>query len=262
MRTGADEDGGSTKFLEQVYTIWDRKFGDPRLLAHDHARVSSEYDGKLSGSWTFPFSIPFPTQVDLSTTCAVYSRENEGPVRFLPELLHEGSPLTPFDLGGESSGTHPSLPSEPVGPSDITPFDVRAPHAPTEKGRPVSSPPSDAQTQPPRPGFVPITLPVPVAPNASSIEPYTRRRSESSNVLSPPPGSSTKPSRSHPPHRASTTRRRRQPGGATSMQDPEPPTPTTSHSLPQSFLERDVLVNIDYELILTIVHGRFSTKSR
>ncbi|TEB36762.1 hypothetical protein FA13DRAFT_1082670 [Coprinellus micaceus] len=32
MRTGAAKDAGSTKFLEQGYTIWDRNFGDPLLL--------------------------------------------------------------------------------------------------------------------------------------------------------------------------------------------------------------------------------------
>lgn len=262
MRTGADEEGGSTKFLEQVYTIWDRKFGDPRLLADDRARVSLEYDGKLSGSWIFPFSIPFPTQVDLSTIRAVYPSEDECPVRFLPEPLHEGSPLTPFDLDGDTMRIQPNLPLEPVGPSNITPFDMRAPNAPIEKGRPVFSPPSDPPTQPPRPGFAPISPPSPVAPSASSVEPYTYRPSEESNSPPPSPDYATKPGRSHPPHQVSTAHPRRQPRGATSMQDPELPTSATGHPLPQSFLERDVLVNIQYELTLVIAHGRFSTKSR
>ncbi|TEB36761.1 hypothetical protein FA13DRAFT_1082671 [Coprinellus micaceus] len=46
------------------------------------------------------------------------------------------------------------------------------------------------------------------------------------------------------------------------MQEPELPPSSTGHLLPQSFLERDVMVNVQYELTLTIVHGRFSTKSR
>jgi hypothetical protein len=249
MRTGAAKDAGSTKFLEQGYTIWDRNFGDPLLLIHDHPQVSSKYDGKLSGDWTFPFSIPFPTHVDLATLRAVYPRESEGPVRFLPEPLHEGSPLTPFDLCGEPSVIQPSL-----DPSSIAPFDTRAPHTLTEKGRPVSSQ-AEAPAQVSEPRFAPIPPSSPTAPSVPSIEPFVQQRSEGSNVVE-------KPGRSERPHHTSATNGHRRPRGPTSMQEPELPPSSTGHLLPQSFLERDVMVNVQYELTLTIVHGRFSTKSR
>ncbi|TEB36722.1 hypothetical protein FA13DRAFT_1810349 [Coprinellus micaceus] len=251
--TGVLEDGGLIKILEQRYTIWDRKFGDPGLLAHDQAQAAAKYNGKLSGNWAFPFSIPFPTRVDLSTLRAVYPRENEGPVRFLPELLREVSLLTPFDLGGDPTGIQPVLDSAPVGPSNIAPFDIRSPHALIEKGRLVS-PQAEAPSQVSTPHFALIPSSSPTAPTIPSIEPFVQQRSEGSNVAE-------KPGRSPPPQHTSATGHQR-PRGPTSMQDPELPISTTGRPLPQSFLERDVMVNVQYEMTLTITHGRFSTKSR
>ena len=256
--TGAIEDGGSTKFLEQGYTLWDRGFGDPRLAAHDYTQASSKYDGKLSGSWIFPFSIPFPTHVDLSTLRVFYPRGSEGPVRFLPEALHEESPLTPFRVDGDPSGIQPGLRSAPVGGPNITPFDMRTPFMLTEKGRLVS-PRTNTPSQASPSRLSRISPPNSAAPNTIPLlEPYTLRYSRHSSPLTHPSDHATKPGRSQ----ASTSSDYWRSGGATSMQDPEPPAYTTGFSLPQSFLERDVMTNIQYELALTITHGMFSTKSR
>lgn len=261
--TGAIEDGGSTKFLEQGYTLWDRGFGDPRLAAHDYAQASSKYDGKLSGNWIFPFSIPFPTHVDLSTLRVVYPRGSEGPVRFLPEPLHEESPLTPFHLDGGPPVIQPSLRSAPVRGSNITPFDTRTPFMPTEKGRlvlPRANTPSEASPS----RFSPTSPSSFAASNtAPLLEPYTLRYySELSSPLAPSPDYPSKSGRLPVPYPASTASGNWSSGGATSMQDPEPLTHMTGVPLPQSFLERDVMTNVQYEVALTITHGKFSTKSR
>ena len=261
MKTGTDDNTGTTNFLEQGYTIWDRKFGDPRLLTHDRSQTPPKYDGKLAGHWTFPFSIPFPSHVDRTTLRAFYPRESDGPVRFLPELLREESPLTPFNLSSDSDGIQSSSSSVPAHQPDITPFDTRAAHVLNEKGRITVSNP-DMPTEGPMPHAAPIPLSSRTAPNIPLIEPYVQNRSEGNNPLSPPSERADKRDRSPAPNQACTARGQRHRRGAISMQDPELPESTTSHLLPQSFLERGVMVNVQYKLILTITHGRFSTTSR
>ena len=242
-----------TKILEQEYIIWDRKFGDPQLLTHDRPQASSKYDGKLSGSWTFPFSIPFPSCADSNTLCAIYPKKSEGPVRFLPERLREGSSLTPFDLSGGPTGIQ-SLDSAPFGASNLAPFDIRTPHTLTEKGRLVLSSQTEMPAQVSPSHFAPITASSAIAPSTPSIEPYVQRQSEGSNA-------SEKPGHLPPNHALATNGHRRR-RGATSMQDPEHPTFAAAQSLPQSFSERAVMASVQYELTLTITHGIFSTKSR
>ncbi|TEB36769.1 hypothetical protein FA13DRAFT_1727124 [Coprinellus micaceus] len=240
------EDAVSTKVLEQEYTIWDRKFGDPRLLTDDHPQAPSKYDGRLSGNWTFPFSIPFPSRADGPTLCTVYPEESEGPIRFLPEPLLEDSPFTPFDLGGDPTGIiQPSLDTTPASPSNIAPFDIRMPHTLTEKGRLGSAEPETLTEVSAPPSFAPIVSSSPTAPSVPSVEPYMQISSEGSN--------GSEKSGHPPPHHTPTTNRRWRPRGATRMQDIERLASAT---------ERRLTVSVQYELTLTITHGRLSTKSR
>ena len=63
-------DGGSHTFLEHPIAAWTRAHGDPRtmLLAPVGAAAGSvarpkKFDGKLAGSYSWPFSFPFPQEV-------------------------------------------------------------------------------------------------------------------------------------------------------------------------------------------------------
>lgn len=48
-------------FLEERHVIWDKSNGDPRSQT-----LIKGFNGKLSGNYQFPFSLPFPDHVDLS----------------------------------------------------------------------------------------------------------------------------------------------------------------------------------------------------
>jgi hypothetical protein len=230
--TSAVGDGGSIAFLEEGFTLWDRKFGDPRLLAHDRAQPSSKYDGKLSGNWVFPFSIPFPAHVDFTTLHAVYPRESEGPVRFLPEPLDRELP--PGNLGRGPVELQPSY------PSTVTPFDLGSPG--------------------PRTGFAFISPPAIPAPSTPSLSAYTHHDPETTDPPTTLYEGDTKSGRSVHSPQASATSGRQRSTWATSMHKPS--TPTTVYLLPQSFLERDIIASVRYEMTLNITHGIFSTKSK
>ncbi|KAJ3519720.1 hypothetical protein NMY22_g13073 [Coprinellus aureogranulatus] len=257
--TGSLGDGSSMTFLEHTYTLWDRKFGDPRRLAdidyNPHAPSSGKYDGKMSGNWAFPFSIPFPGQLDLSTRRAVYATDLDGPVRFLPELLggESESRISPFDIGGPPRQIRRSSVTSPTSSTHITPFDIMSPSTLQEKGQ-SRIVPSGAVPPVSPVCFAPIesTPTSPATPYNPSLEPFTANQ----------PISSSRPAKiGHPfhqrPHSIHYQFR-----NATSMQNSEDPGSTNIHRLPPSFLEKDVMANIHYELVLIITHGRFSSKSR
>lgn len=257
MITGANQDSGSVVFLEHKYPLWDRKFGDPQHLTSAPERhPAKKYDGRLLGNWLFPFAIPFPTHVDLSTRRAVYPSVGEVPVRFLPEP--QDHLLTPFQPGGPS-GRARNVPLLESGSLDlITPFDATSHFSPTEKGilRSLRNRTSARSLT----THSPISPQENAAPSTPSLEPYTvsPEGNPSPSGMSTAKGSLSRlpqqPTTSFPwPH----THR-----GATSMYNSDLPLPTTGHPLPQSFLERDVMANIHYELVLVVTHGRFATESR
>lgn len=256
--TGSHADGGAITFLEHPYTLWDCNFGDPRCLESNlQPPPKKKTDGKLVGNWTFPFSIPFPTQVDLSTLRAVYARDSDGPIRFLPELLPQEVPVTPFDLGGYPRRSSYAAPRSST---HISPFDTRSPFTPLEKGE-LRFPPSSSSPERSTPHFAPIS------PNSSPtsvqtaplVEPFTFDALETSSAQS----SNDRPSKMGPITRSELMpRSHHRFRSASSMRDPDNPTSTSIYALPQSFLEHNVMANIHYVLILTITHGRFSTRSR
>jgi hypothetical protein len=91
-------DAGSTNFLEQTYTIWDRSFGDPR-----RPESEAKFDGKLEGYHVFPFSIPFPKNVNLATFEAVHA--DGQPVESQTQLFPQGA-----GLGGRITAFPPESP--------------------------------------------------------------------------------------------------------------------------------------------------------
>ena len=63
-------DGGSHTFLEHPIAAWTRAHGDPRTMllapvgaATGAAARPKKFDGKLAGSYSWPFSFPFPQEV-------------------------------------------------------------------------------------------------------------------------------------------------------------------------------------------------------
>ncbi|KAJ3537143.1 hypothetical protein NMY22_g5719 [Coprinellus aureogranulatus] len=227
MITGVGE-GGSITFLEHECTLWDSKFGDPWLLHQAYLpSPGKKYDGKLSGNWKFPFTIPFPTHLDLSTLRGLDNHGSAVPMHFLPQ------PLLPSRPDSPSSGRQDSS----LGASGrITPFDALSSYDDSQPSSPMAE------------------------PSSPSLEPYRLHPSSSgssSYVQEPSAKPGVSPLRQIPSSFNHNNRR-----WGTGMQATEPSTAVTRHALPQSFLERDVMANIQYELVLTISHGRFSTKSR
>jgi hypothetical protein len=63
-------EGGSCTFLDHPITSWARINGDPRSLSStpDGSATSSssntkKFDGKLSGNYSWSFSLPFPKEI-------------------------------------------------------------------------------------------------------------------------------------------------------------------------------------------------------
>ncbi len=55
--------GAFLQFLAYEHTLWNKSYGDPRLLGQ--LRSKETLSGKLVGKYSFPFSFPFPTEVNL-----------------------------------------------------------------------------------------------------------------------------------------------------------------------------------------------------
>ncbi|RXW16782.1 hypothetical protein EST38_g9071 [Candolleomyces aberdarensis] len=144
-------DTGSVNFLEQNYTVWDRSFGDPR-----HSRPEEKFDGKLEGDYVFPFSIPFPTHVNLSTLEAVKAdgQRVESQIQLAPQNAGLGGQITPFpaeiplqkkfvdyhdeSAGGEASSEQRSLAARTElgqGQSYVAPFHLDSPSSPSDPER-------------------------------------------------------------------------------------------------------------------------------
>lgn len=188
------------------------------------------------GNWTFPFAIPFPGYLDLSTLRAVYERDGKCPVRFLPELL---PPARGRDEPIETWRDSPH----------ITPFDTRNP----------SIHPRTPSTQ-----FAPIS-PITPAPGNPSLDSYSFHLPSGKGSPRRFNDYSTKTGRSELQQPTSIEITRSTHGerrGRTSMHTEESTATTAQHTLPQSFLEHDVMASVHYELVLTVTHGRFSSKSR
>lgn len=229
--TSASHESGSLAFLDQTYLLWDRKFGDPRELAQGQSQ-GLKADGKIVGNWLFPFSIPFPSRVDRTPLAGVYTSEDDGPVRLLPQFVRPDSPISPFREDDSPLSAIYETPRSQGVEQRIIPFDLGHPPAPISRGekgasrnyiRPAArngSPASAADIS----SMLPLYQPAPESP---TLHPYTT--SKPTNFV---PDSTPKLS------------------------------PPTGERLPQTFLERDVHANIQYELTLVVSHGRFASESR
>ncbi|KAF5331828.1 hypothetical protein D9611_008920 [Ephemerocybe angulata] len=274
--TAASADSGSLHFLDHTYVIWDRKFGDPQELMHGRAPASQkDSNGKLDGNWLFPFSIPFPTRVELSTLNAVYSSRDQGPVRFLPHYVEPKSSLTPFNGAEETSpGTAGRVRGAPFLESAMTPFDLSQQSIPglSEKATLLGGAPARV-TQPnhsahPAEAFssmLPLYQAAPTSPTL--VNPYTATLNPSTPT--PENSASRRPEKTRLSSSIGTDNLRR-PGPVSNSPNPNTSnssndSPTSSLSgvlLPQSFLQRDVKANVQYEVTLLISHGRFASESR
>ncbi|KAF6756590.1 hypothetical protein DFP72DRAFT_810059 [Ephemerocybe angulata] len=229
--TSASHESGSLAFLDQTYLLWDRKFGDPRELAQAQSQ-GLKADGKIFGNWLFPFSIPFPSRVDRTSLAGVYTSEDDGPVRLLPQFVRPDSPISPFREDDSPLSAIHETPRSQGGEQRIIPFDVGHPPAPISRGEKGASRnyirPAARNGSPASASDISSMLPLyQPAPESPTLHPYTT--SKPTNFV---PDSTPKLS------------------------------PPTGERLPQTFLERDVHANIQYELTLVVSHGRFASESR
>lgn len=62
VKTGSSREGSYT-FLDQSILIWSRHSGDIR---HSSAASGQKFDGKSSGTYSWPFTVPFPKEVAIA----------------------------------------------------------------------------------------------------------------------------------------------------------------------------------------------------
>jgi hypothetical protein len=67
-------EGGSYLFLEYSHNVWNKLDGDPR-----GSSIGRKFDGKLSGDIEFPFSFPFPTELNLESRAATKGKRASRP---------------------------------------------------------------------------------------------------------------------------------------------------------------------------------------
>lgn len=71
-------DQGSYQFMAKQLCLWKKSSGDPRHSnLGDTEALKGKFDGKLVGKYEFPFSLPFPTYVELASKAVVSMRESD-----------------------------------------------------------------------------------------------------------------------------------------------------------------------------------------
>ncbi|KDR84281.1 hypothetical protein GALMADRAFT_237009 [Galerina marginata CBS 339.88] len=109
--SGFVDDG--VKFLDYTHSLWHKHMGDPRSTSQS---TTKKFDGNLVGSYQFPFSFPFPAQVDISslatsgTVTSFPSASLSSPVSSKANKKHTASSTT------KGKNSEPSL-SGPLPPS-------------------------------------------------------------------------------------------------------------------------------------------------
>ena len=222
-------DGDSLPFLVYEHPLWNRSCGDPRHL--DQSRSKKKSSGNLVGTYSFPFSFPFPTKVNLldknsdllSNTNAVTpfqdtmrQKQNSTVPRTSPSLsLHESnaekrqmSDLP--NVHGISPFPYSPMPSQ--GSSSTA-------AVPESKGKWKRSSPSVPITRsdgkPSRNSVLPTNV-----PEKSPVHSSFHHQSESLNVDCP------------------------------------------ASSMPQTFFDKGVSASIGYELSIHFVHGRLKPATK
>lgn len=79
-------EGGSYPFLEYSHNVWNKSDGDPR-----RSSIGTKFDGRLSGDIEFPFSFPFPTEINLESRAVTKGNRASRPpvVTFTPQTFLE-----------------------------------------------------------------------------------------------------------------------------------------------------------------------------
>ncbi|KAJ7592897.1 hypothetical protein C8J56DRAFT_1045349 [Mycena floridula] len=67
------DDTGQFKFLDQGFTLWSKDMGDPRQPGSSSGQ---RYSGKLSGSYSWPFSFELPQEVFVSATSSSFDGDD------------------------------------------------------------------------------------------------------------------------------------------------------------------------------------------
>lgn len=230
-------DGEFYTFLNHRVCVWNRSFGDPRLVGKQPAK---RFDGKLSGSYEFPFCFSFPTHVDIDTTYPVSFASN-------PSEAVSKPPLDPIT----SNTTSPTSPTSASSPS--SPFSTS------------SLPSSMSPRSPALQIESPEHSPLPRSPPSSSRSFLMRSRRNKSIDHTHTPHSLHIPETVQEDPNA-TERARAQ--AQAQLESPALPAqqggrlPQNISPIPQTFLERHIGVNVQYELGLVVTHGTFTPDSK
>jgi len=219
-------EGGSLPFLAYEHTLWSKSYGDPHQL--DQSSPKEKFNGKLVGKYSFPFSFPFPTQVNLLDKKS--------------DLLSNTSAITPFqDIMHKRQN---SIILSPTSPSQSL-------HENNGEKRPMSDLPNVYGISPfpyspmPSPGYA-----------STGVVPESKMKWTRTSI-------STSSSRSETKHSPTAGAPEKSPVHSsflhqTESLDGDGPAP----SMPQTFFNRGVSASIAYELSIHFVHGRFKPTTK
>jgi len=214
-------DGDS--LLAYEHTLWKRSYGDPHQL--DQSGSKEKFNGKLIGKYSFPFSFPFPTQVNLLDKKS--------------DFLSNTNAITPFQdiMHTKQNSTIPS----PTSPSQSL-------HESNGEKRPMSDLPNVYGIFP----FPYSPMPSPVYASTAAIPESKMKwtRTSPSTSASPSEKRHTNAPEKSPVH--SSFLRQSESLGVDG----------SAPSMPQTFFEKGVSASIAYELSIHFVHGRFKPTTK
>jgi len=246
------------KFLDHTFSLWERNDGDPRAQ-NPPEKEAITFKGRIAGDLSLPFSIPFPSHVNLLDLSAVYLEEIKSNDVLLPPMVHQYGRITPFPYTED--------------PKDEVPFFTAPATTTTSSATPHISPyPLDGR------GLV-SQMPLRLALNSTAGATSSKTHKQSASQRPPSHTQTHSFERSASP----IMQKRSVPWGETFRANSgvlptncppassngkaeRPPLsfndPPGASPLPPSFLERDIYSNVRYELTLVVTHGRLSSTSR
>jgi len=278
-------DGGSYVFFSYDKLIWDRIEGDPNrstsLLAGPSPQTKKKkWDGKLHGNYRFPFAFPVPSYGDLVSATGVLPETMATPFS-LSSTPTFSTPSSPSFSNNSRSGT--PLHSHPVPTPTGSPSEKRAgfkmpreehssymtPSSAFSSISPTSQSPSSTTShsayrvweKPSVSGFLPSRTPESASDNSSALNyepdgdsPLEPERTVNGGV----PVNTDKPLPSLPPSSPTFL------SSTETYQDDKTPTPNSTWEtsnkpllspLPQSYIEKDAKITVQYDLSVQMAHG-------
>ena len=220
-------DGDSLSFLAYEYTLWNRSCGDPRHL--DLSRSKEKFSRKLVGMYSFPFSFPFPTKVNL-----------------LDKNFSDTTAVTPFQdtMRQKQNSTIPS----PTSPS------LSLPESNGEK-RQMSDLPNVHGISP----FPYSPMPSPGHSSTAAV-PESKGRWKRGSPSAPTRLSEGKPSRNSA---LPTNVPEKSPVHSSFHHQSESlGVDCSALAMPQTFFDKGVSASIGYELSIHFVHGRLKPATK